>query len=278
MKDLIVNFAPTGIKPTKDWTPYVPISPDEIIEQVHEAYETGITMVHLHARDPESEKPSYRSSIYKKIIEGIRKYCQGLIIGVSTSGREFKKFEKRSEVLELKPDMASLTLSSLNFLHDSHTSTPQMIQMLVNKINEMGVHPELECFDSGMVNYGKYLIKKEVIKPPFYWNLLFGNIFTAQPDMAMVGLTIRDLPPGSIYALAGLGASQLKVTAFAIASGAPGVRIGLEDNVYYDANKTIFAKNIDLVKRIHQIAGIFERKIMKPEKFGDLGFYNLNRK
>jgi len=278
MKDLIINFAPTGSRPTKDWTPHVPISPDEIIEQIHEAYDLGITVVHLHARDSKTGEPTYKSSVYEKIINGIRKHCPDLVVGVTTSGRNYNDFEKRSEVLELKPDMASLTLSSINFFHDAYLSNPQTIQNLASKMYEMGVHPELECFDSGMINYGKYLIKKEILKPPFYWNLLFGNIFTAQPDMATIGLVIRDLPIDSIFSLAGLGASQLQVSMFAVASNSPGVRIGLEDNVYYNAKKSIFAKNIELLKRVHHIAEIFERKIMKPKEFGDLGFYNTNRK
>jgi 3-keto-5-aminohexanoate cleavage enzyme len=274
MAKLIINFAPTGIKPIKNWTPYVPITPNEIIEQVHEIYDLGVTIVHLHARDSKTGKPDYKASIYEKLINGVRKHCKDIVISLSTSGRCFPEFERRSEVLELKPDMASLTMSSLNFLHDSHLNTPDTINRLADKMNEMGVHAELECFDSGMINYAKYLINKSILKPPLYWNLLFGNIFTAQPDLATVGLTIRDLPPGSIYALAGLGAAQLKMSTYAIASGAPGVRIGIEDNVYFDENKTVFATNLMLVKRIHQIAEIFEREIMKPSEFGAMGFYN----
>ncbi len=277
MSKLIINFAPTGMKPTKDWTPHVPITPDEIIEQVHEAYDLGITIVHLHARDSQTGKPDYRAFIYEKIISGIRKHCKDLIISLSTSGRSFSEFEKRSEVLQLKPDLASLTMSSLNFLHDSHMNDPEMINKLACRMNELGVHPEIECFDSGMVNYAKYMISKNILKPPLYWNLLFGNIFTAQPDLANIGITVRDLPPDSIYAFAGLGASQLKVSTYAIASGAPGVRIGIEDNVYYDAKKSLFASNFMLVKRIHQISEIFEREIMKPSEFGAMGFYNSKK-
>jgi len=277
MENMIINFAPTGMKPTKDWTPNVPIAPNEIIEQVHEAYELGITLVHLHARDPETGEPHYKASIYSEIMEGIKKHCGDLVIGVTTSGRKYSEFERRSEVLALKPDLASLTLSSMNFLQEASPSSPDMIQKLANKIDEVGAHPELECFDSGMINYGKYLIKKDILKPPFYWNLLFGNIFTAQPDLATVGLTVRDLPADSIYALAGLGASQLKVTAFAIASGSPGIRIGLEDNVYYNEGKSIYAKNIDILKRAHGLMELFERKVMPPGKFGRLGFYNSKK-
>jgi uncharacterized protein (DUF849 family) len=275
-EDLIVNFAPTGLIPTKDLNPNVPISPEEIIEQVHEAYEIGITLVHIHARYTESGKPTYKKSVYAKILSGIKKYCPDLVIGVSTSGRVFKKFTERSEVLELKPDMASLTLSSLNFINSPHINEPEMVKKLAIKMATLGIHPELEVFDSGMINYGKYLIKKEILKPPFYWNLLFGNIFTAQSDLATIGLTIKELPPKSLYALAGLGSYQLNVTMIAVASGA-GVRIGLEDNIFFNSEKKIPASNIELIKRVHRIGKICERKIMKPKDFGLKGFYNSTK-
>jgi 3-keto-5-aminohexanoate cleavage enzyme len=101
---IIINFCPTGMVPTKAITRYVPITPLEIIEQTHEAFELGITIVHLHARN-EDETPTYKSSVYQEIFEGVRKHCPGLIICGSSSGRNWSEFEKRSEVLELKPDM-----------------------------------------------------------------------------------------------------------------------------------------------------------------------------
>jgi 3-keto-5-aminohexanoate cleavage enzyme len=96
---VIINFAPTGMIPTKEMTPYVPISVSEIIEDVHEACELGISMVHLHARDPLSGKPTYKAKIYGDIIEGIRKFSQQLIVCVSLSGRDFTDFEKIAEPL-----------------------------------------------------------------------------------------------------------------------------------------------------------------------------------
>ena len=117
--DLIVNFAPTGMIPTRKMTSLVPLAVDEIVEDVHSAVDIGITMVHLHARDESKEAPTYRAEVYERIIEGIRSFSQDLIIAVSTSGRTFYEFEKRAEPLQLegnlKPDMGSLTLSSLNF-------------------------------------------------------------------------------------------------------------------------------------------------------------------
>ena len=117
--NLIINFTPTGMIPTKDMTHHVPINVSEIIEDVNAAFELGITMVHLHARDESTGEPTYRAEVYRRIIEGIRKFSKELIICVSLSGRTFKEFEKRAEPLQidgdLKPDMGSLTLSSVNF-------------------------------------------------------------------------------------------------------------------------------------------------------------------
>ena len=114
MDDVIVNFVPTGVVPRKTATPHVPVSPSEIVEQVHEAYETGITLVHVHARNADGT-PTHRGETYREIFDGIRKHCPDLPICASLSGRVVAEFGQRTEVLELRPDMASLTLSSLNF-------------------------------------------------------------------------------------------------------------------------------------------------------------------
>ena len=134
--NLIINFTPTGMIPTKRMTPQVPISVSEIVEDVHEAVEIGITMVHLHARDEITSQPTYKNEIYSKLIDGIRKYAPELIIGVSLSGRGIKEFAHRASSLQLdgnlKPDMGSLTLSSLNFNKTESVNSPEMIQKLEN--------------------------------------------------------------------------------------------------------------------------------------------------
>src|SRR5687767_9289503 len=108
MHDLIINFTPTGMVPTKAMNPAVPIEVNEIIEEVHLAFEEGITLVHLHARD-ENGVPTYKKSVYESIINGIRSHCPELVLCLSLSGRNFNEFEKRSEPVELSPDMGSLT-------------------------------------------------------------------------------------------------------------------------------------------------------------------------
>jgi 3-keto-5-aminohexanoate cleavage enzyme len=276
--DLIINFTPTGMIPTKEMTPHVPVSVAEIVEDVHQAVEIGITMVHLHAREEGTGIPTYKSEVYGRIIEGIRKFSGDLIICVSLSGRNFKEFEQRAEPLllegDLKPDMGSLTLSSLNFNNIASINTPDMIVALATKMKERKILPELEAFDAGMINYAKYLEKKELLNPPHYFNLLLGNIACAQADMLHAGLMIRDLPDNAYWSLAGIGDAQLKMNSLAIASGG-GVRVGLEDNIWYDAGRTRLAKNADLLTRIHHLAEANERALMTSSRLRE--FLNLEK-
>ncbi len=271
--DLIVNFTPTGMIPTKEITPHVPVSISEIIEDVHRAVELGITMVHLHARDEVTGEPTFKAEIYAKIIRGIRKFAPDLILGISLSGRTFKKFEERSEALQLdgnlKPDTGSLTLSSLNFNRIASLNSPEMIKNLALEMKRKGVLPELEAFDAGMINYSKYLESKGILKPPHYFNLLLGNIACAQADLLHTGIMVRDLPANSYWSLAGIGNTQLMMNSIAIASGG-GVRVGLEDNIWFDSARSKLATNSELIKRIHNLAEANERKLMTPAKLRKL--------
>ncbi len=266
---LIINFTPTGMIPTREMTPYVPITPAEIIRDVLEAHDLGITMVHLHARDPRTEKPTCQAETYSEIISGIRKYVPDLILCVSLSGRDFSELEKRAEPLglsgDLKPDMGSLTLSSLNFNRQASMNEPGVITALAAGMMEKGIKPELEAFDAGMINYAHYLIEKELLAPPHYFNLILGNIACAQADPLHAGVMLRDLPSGSYWTFGGIGRSQLIMNATAIAMGG-GVRVGLEDNIWFDRGRTRLARNTDLVKRIHEIARANERPVMTPRE------------
>lgn len=258
--------------PTKDINQSIPITPEEIIEQTHQAYEIGITIVHLHAR-LNNEQPTYERAVYQKIIEGVRKHCKDLIICVSTSGRTCPDFDKRSEVLELYPDMASLTLSSLNFSQSASLNQPDVILALIDKMLKFGVTPELECFDLGMVNYGNYLLKKKSMAQPCYWNLIFGNIFGAQPTFSQLGAMLSEIPDNHYISMGGIGSYQLQTNALAIAYGL-GVRVGLEDNIWFDSARTKQATNISLLKRVHQLMEIHQRELMPGQ---ELGFYNKYR-
>ncbi len=262
--------------PTSRQTPHVPVRVQQIVEEVHAAHEVGITIAHLHARN-EDESPTSNPEVYRAIMEGIRKHCPDLLLCFTTSGRNAKTFEERSAVIELQPDLCSLTLSSLNFMQQASVNAPDMIQALAEKMQQYGVHPELECFDMGMINYGNYLIEKGLIRGPFYWNLLFGNIAGMQAELTQMGNAIREISSMQagqhFIALGGIGSSQLQVNAIAIAAGY-GVRVGLEDNIWFDKGRKQPATNLALLQRIHQLLALHERTVMPSRQLGEKGFYN----
>jgi uncharacterized protein (DUF849 family) len=272
---LIVNFTPTGMIPMKDKVPSVPISANEIIEEVHQAYELGITLAHLHARKADGT-PSVEAADYRPILEGVRLHCPDLVICTSLSGRSVSDPMARAEVLSLRPDMGSLTLSSLNFVQQASINSPETIQFLAHAIQEAGARPELEVFDLGMMNYLSYLISKEKITSPYYINIIVGNIAGAQLNPGHLAALTQDIPAEAHIALGGIGNQQLDAHLVALGMGW-GIRVGLEDNVYFDRSKQRISTNLELIQRIHELAERAERPLMTPSEFGKLGFYNAFR-
>lgn len=256
-RQFVLNLAPNGMVPTRDLTPWVPITPAEVAQEALEAAEQGVTMVHLHARNPDTGEPSSDPDLYAEIISTIRKYNRSLIVGVSTSGRNIPEFEKRSACLDLvgdaRPDFASLTLSSLNFPKQASMNAPDMVAGLLQKMNSNGIRPELEVFDLGMVNYAHYLIKQGLLKPPYYFNILLGNIAGAQADLVSLGLMVEKLPEGAIWAVAGIGNCQLDANVMGLSAGG-GVRIGIEDNIYANAERDVLISNKEQISRILKLS------------------------
>ena len=266
----IINFTPTGTQTTKE-NSYAPLLPNEIIDEVHEANELGISIVHLHARDEETLKNTYRKETYQKIIEGIKKHCPELLICVSLTGRNFPELEKRSEVLQLYPDMGSLTMSSLNFPTGASINEPEMILSLIDEMDKYGVQPEIECFDSGMLNYTNYLISKNKLNPPYHINVILGNIYNGQCDLSTLSSIKSNVPNNSYVCLGGIGSQQLKSTTYGLLDF-DGVRIGLEDNLYYrDKEKTT---NLELLKRTHRIMNELDVVHYTPKELKEKGYGN----
>lgn len=263
MNNVIINFCPTGMLMKKEDTPHIPISINEIVDEVREACEIGISSVHLHARNTD-ETPCWQKEIFGEIISGIRKFAPELVISVTTSGRVYNTIEKRTNVLDLdgweKPDMGSLTLSSLNFNKTASVNEPDMIVGILKKMNDRYIKPELEAFDSGMINYSKYLIRKGLLKPPYYYNMIMGNIACAQCTLLHAGVMVNDIPLEAYISFGGIGNAQLPINSMAIAMGY-GIRIGLEDNIWYDEKRTTLATNADYLKRIHTVIKAMGREL-----------------
>jgi len=274
---LIINAAITGMNPTKKDTPFVPVKVDEIIEDALKCVSAGASILHIHARDKD-EKPTYRADVYARIIKGIRRECPQVVICVTTSGRTYKEFEKRSEVLDLdgyvKPDMASLTLGSLNFRAHASMNEPSMIMRLAEAMTAKGIKPELEIFDTGMINTAKYLCRKEYIRPPFYFNIILGSIYSTQAKMSDLSYLVNLLPKDATWAGGGIGIFQLLVNSASIIMGGH-VRVGIEDSIWYDCQKKELSTNEKSIERIVRIAGELGRGIATPGEAREILGLNL---
>jgi 3-keto-5-aminohexanoate cleavage enzyme len=205
---LIINLAPTGMVPTKELTPHVPVTIDEVAADVARCRELGVSIVHLHPRD-ERGRPSHRAEHAAPLVEAVRAVAPELIVCVTCSGRFVSSLEERAEVLELdglaKPDMASLTLGSNNFMTGPSVNPPDVIRGLAERMRDRGITPELEVFEPGMLAFARHLVAKGVLAEPGYVNILLGNLGTSPLSAHMLAAFLADMPGGWTWALAGLG-------------------------------------------------------------------------
>lgn len=262
----VINLASTGMVPTRKMSPAVPLNHQEIVEDVAACLDMGVQMFHLHARDAEGQHTG-EPEVYGRIIESIRKLPGGreAILCVTTSGRIDNSFSARSRVLDLdgsmKPDMASLTLSSLNFQQQASINPPETIRQLAGKMLEKGIRPELEVFDLGMANFLSVLMKEGLVQPPCYVNILLGNVAGGQASDLHLAAMRMALPLSQcLVAVAGIGRDQLRANIMGLLM-ADGVRVGLEDNLWQDTGRQTYATNSSLVQRVLRVASELERPL-----------------
>lgn len=260
---LIINVCLTGNVSTKEISPHLPVSVEEIVEDAAAVLEAGASMLHIHARAADGS-PAWQPEIYGRIFEGIRRNHPEAILVATTSGRLHGTLEKRTAAFDLdgsaKPDMASLTLGSLNFPTQASVNAPDTIQALCTRMRERGVIPELEVFDLGMLNYGFYLQRKGFLPHTCYINLLLGSLGAMPGRVLDLANLVRDIPRDWVWAAAGIGRYQLAMNTVALLMGGH-VRVGLEDNHYYDYAKREAATNRSLVERVVRLAQEFGRPI-----------------
>ncbi len=264
VEPLIINAAITGMVPMPADNASLPVTVGQIIAEARRCADAGATILHVHARG-EDGTPTWRAEIYQAIIDGIRANCPELLISGSTSGRLWSDFEKRSAVLDCQPDLASLTPGSMNFPAAASVNPPQIVSQLATAMKERGVVPELEFFEIGMIDYVRdYLIPKGILQAPFYANLLLGSLGTLAASTRNLVHMVEALPAGTVWSAAGIGRFQLPVNSLAIALGGH-VRVGLEDNLWMDTEKTEPATNVRLIERAVRLAAAVGRPIASPD-------------
>lgn len=260
---LVIGLALTGMVPRRADSPHVPLTPGEIAADAARGAAAGARVFHVHAREA-NEDPSPRADVFSDIAARLKEAVPEAIVCVTTSGRTHNTFEARRAALtlegSLKPELASLTLGSMNFPKQASVNSPQMIEQLAGEMLERGIVPELEVFDTGMLDYARVLIGRGVLKPPFVFNLILGSLGTLAATPLNLALLVERLPQGAFWSAAGIGRFQFPMNALGVLAGGH-VRTGLEDNLYMDAGKSDPATNERLVARVANLARAAERPL-----------------
>lgn len=261
---LIITVAPTGAWPQKENNPNVPLQPKEIAEDVYECYKAGAAIAHIHVRD-DNNKASMDFEKFKETVTLIREKCD-IVINLTTSGGLGLTDEIRMKpFMELKPEMASYDAGTMNWLHtDIFENSPKFLEKLGKTMQEYNVKPECEIFDAGMVYNTFYYLKKGVLEAPLHYQFVLGAPGGMTATVENLVYLKSLIPKDSTWSALGIGAGHLPIMFAAIAMGATGVRVGMEDNVYY--SKGVLAEsNAQFVERAKRIAIEAGREIATPD-------------
>ena len=252
MRKVIITVAPTGSIPTREDTPYLPITPDEVADETLRAHEAGAAVVHLHARDPESGAPTNDAAVYEAYLERIRSRCD-IVTQITTGGGAVTMGltpEQRLEAVErLRPEMASLNAGSMNFGRKLFPNTPDVMELYARRMKEWGVTPEFEVYDVGMIeNVKRWIIGADIMSPPMQFSLVMGVAggIPATPRNAV--FMSEALPDECTWQMIGIGRHQIPHGLLGVLLGG-NVRVGMEDNIYL-AKGELAKSNADLVAKI----------------------------
>ena len=249
---LIINAALTGIVPTRERVPHVPLSAAEIVADAERCAAAGASVLHVHVRDAVGD-PTWERAAFAEVVTGIRERCPGVLVCATTSGRSGAGFAQRTDVLELddpvRPDLASLTLGSVNFPAGVSVNAIDTVEALARRMADRGVRPELEIFDLGMAHLAHRLLRKGLLEGPLWANLMLG-FPNGAPANARTLVALVDALPDAVtaWAAGGFGAFQQPAGMLAAAMGGH-IRTGLEDNPFLDHATRTPATNAALVER-----------------------------
>ena len=254
----IITVAITGSLPRKENNPAVPISVEEQIDSTQEAFEAGAALVHCHVRKDDGS-PTSDPERFARLLEGLRKFCPGMIVQFSTGGRSGAGKE-RGGMIGLKPDMASLTTGSCNFPTRVYDNPPDLVDYLADAMLTNGVKPEVEAFDLSMIFKAVEMEKAGKIKGPLHVQFVMG-VKNAMPvdreTLEFYVATLKRLAPEATWTAAGIGKDQLTLVRWALELGGH-CRTGLEDNIRMD-RETLAPSNAALVRQAAKLCAQYNR-------------------
>ena len=282
-KDVIISCAVTGSGDTVGKHPAIPVTPEEIANAAIEAASAGAAIAHMHVRNPETGKATRDDELYKEVVSRIKENGTDVIINL-TSGMggdieigpedDLLKFgpntdfinamERLSHVEKILPDICSLDCGTLNFGDGNmiYVSTPEQLRIGAKRIQELGVKPELEIFDTGHMWFANQMYNEGLLDAPALYQICLGIPYGAPANTSSMENMVKMVPEGSNWAAFGIGAMQMPMAAQAVLLGG-NVRVGLEDNLYLE--KRVFASNGSLVEKVGSLINHMGASIMSAK-------------
>jgi len=264
MAKTIITVAPTGAWPTKKDNPNVPLTPQEIADDVYECYQAGAAIAHIHVRDDEG-KGSMSKETFEETVNLIKEKCD-IVINCTTSGELNVTDEKRqAHLISIKPELASYDCGSMNWQHKTvFLNEPKFLEELGKTMLENNVKPEIEIFDSGMVYNSLYYLKKSILKAPLHYQFVLGAPGGAAATVENLVYLKSLIPKDSTWSALGIGKGHVPIMLAALAMGGH-LRVGMEDNVMF--SKTELAKsNSQLVMRAANLIREMGNEIATPDE------------
>ncbi len=270
MPPIVITAAMVGAEVTREQTPYLPISPQEMAEDAAKCREAGAAMVHIHARTADG-KASQDAELFRAIISAIRAKSD-ILVQVSTGGAVGMGVDERCGPLTLsgadRADMATLSCGTVNFGDDVFSNPRPLIRQIAARIKAQGLKPEIECFDVGMIDEALALAKEGLLDLPAHFDFVLGVGGALAARVEALDFMRGYIPPGSSWTCAAMGRFQLPFAALSAERGGH-ARVGLEDNIYL--SKGVLAKgNFELVAAAAQLAAEKGRRPATPKEAREL--------
>jgi 3-keto-5-aminohexanoate cleavage enzyme len=265
MKKLIISAAVTGSRITKETTPYIPITPEEITQSCLECWRAGASIAHIHVRDPETQLGTQDYDLYKRVVDPLREQTD-LILSLTTSGIAGRNlpYEDRLIPLVFKPELASLDAGSINLSGSLFSNPPDFLDLAAERMKRFGVKPEIEIFDLGMVMTALRMNQEKKLDAPLHLQFVMGTPWGAPGTPKGLLHLVEHIPETSTWSVIGIGKSHLPMSMMALVMGGH-IRVGMEDNVYYKRGE-LAKNNAVFVERIAKIAREYGRDVATPSE------------
>ncbi len=279
-RKVMISCAVTGSADSPGKNPAVPVTPEQIARSAIDAAKAGAAIVHIHVRDPKTTRPSMDPALYREVVDRIRQSGTDVLINLTTGpgarfvpsaedpsmpgpGTTMKSAAERvRHVIELKPDICSLDMGSMNMGNYAFINTPTILEAMAIAIRDAGVMPELEVFEAGHLLLSKRLIENGHVRRPSLFQICLGIAWSQPATLEAMSYMRGLLPADCTWFAFGISLHQFPMVAQTVLLGGH-PRVGLEDNLYLEKGK-LAPSNAALVEKAARIIEILGDSVATP--------------